>query len=76
MSDTSHGMTEEEFERIAALITSDSSPVGIDAKTTHVIIIHKLEAIERRLSALESRRSDASLPDATTGANPSDESRK
>ena len=42
-------------ERIAAMIHSDSSPVGIDAKTTHVLILHKLEQIERRLRELEAR---------------------
>ena len=35
------------------LIASDASPVGIDAKKTHVIIIHKLVQIEERLERLE-----------------------
>jgi len=43
----------EEFNRIAALIHSDESPVGIDAKKTHVYIIHMLQRIEQRLDALE-----------------------
>ncbi len=34
-------------------IASDISPVGIDAKKTHIIIIHKLMQIEQRLEALE-----------------------
>jgi hypothetical protein len=42
-----------EYRAIEALIASDSSPVGIDAKKTHVIILHKLMEIERRLGALE-----------------------
>lgn len=46
---------EEEAKRIAEAIGSDSSPVGIDAKKTHVIIIRKLEEIEQRLKRLESR---------------------
>lgn len=46
---------ESDRERIAALIHSDASPVGIDAKKTHVLILHKLEQIERRLAAIESR---------------------
>ena len=45
----------EDFERIADLITSSDSPVGIDAKTTHVLIIHKLEEIERRLTKIEAQ---------------------
>ncbi len=34
-------------------IHSDASPVGIDAQKTHVLILHKLTEIERRLSKLE-----------------------
>lgn len=45
----------EAYRRIADEITSADSPVGIDAKRTHVIILHKLEEIERRLSGIESR---------------------
>ena len=44
---------QQEFDRIADLIHSDASPVGIDAKKTHIIIIHKLEEIEKRLAAIE-----------------------
>lgn len=43
----------EDFERIAAMIHSPDSPVGIDATTTHVLIIRKLEEIERRLEDIE-----------------------
>lgn len=46
---------DKEFARIAAEISSDDSPVGIDAKKTHVLILHKLESIEERLSRLEER---------------------
>ena len=41
------------YDEIAELIASDESPVGIDAKKTHVIIIHMLRRIEQRLKALE-----------------------
>jgi len=41
------------YDAISAMIESDESPVGIDAKKTHIIIIHKLMAIERRLDRLE-----------------------
>jgi hypothetical protein len=41
------------YDEIAELIRSDESPVGIDAKKTHVIIIDKLCRIEERLAALE-----------------------
>ena len=46
--------SEIEAERIEALIASDASPVGIDAKKTHVLIIQKLLQIERRLERIES----------------------
>lgn len=45
----------KDYRRIAREIASDASPVGIDAKKTHVMILYKLEEIERRLSALEAR---------------------
>jgi hypothetical protein len=41
------------YEQLAALIKSDDSPVGIDAEKTHVMILHKLIQIERRLDRLE-----------------------
>ena len=44
---------QEDYDRIATLISSDASPVGIDAKKTHVIILHKLMQIEKRLAMLE-----------------------
>ena len=44
---------EEEYRRIEALIASDDSPVGIDAKKTHVLIIHLLTDLEKRVSRLE-----------------------
>ena len=43
---------EDVRREIEALIHSDDSPVGIDAKKTHIIIIHKLRQIERHLAAL------------------------
>ena len=45
----------EDAERIEEVIGSAESPVGIDAKKTHVIIIQKLEEIERRLERIEQR---------------------
>jgi hypothetical protein len=44
-----------EYERIAQALTSNESPVGIDAKHTHVLILHALHRIEQRLDALERR---------------------
>jgi len=49
-------MTEQEqYEAIAREIHSDSSPVGIDAKKTHILILQKLINIEKRLERLESK---------------------
>lgn len=42
-----------DYDEIEELIASEDSPVGIDAKKTHVIIIHKLRQIEERLEKLE-----------------------
>ena len=39
--------------QIENVISSDDSPVGIDAKKTHIIIINKLVEIEKRLETLE-----------------------
>ena len=45
----------ETFERLANVIHSDESPVGIDAKKTHVLIIHLLLSLGERLDQLERR---------------------
>jgi len=44
---------DDAYERLAREIESDESPVGIDAKHTHVIILHMLMEIERRLERIE-----------------------
>ena len=41
------------YRAIEAEIASDTSPVGIDAKKTHVIILHQLRRIEERLGRIE-----------------------
>lgn len=46
-------ITRERYEEIARQIKSADSPVGIDAEKTHVLILAKLEEIERRLDRLE-----------------------
>ncbi len=47
----------DQYELIEAEIASDTSPVGIDAKKTHIMILHKLAEIEKRLAKLEQRMS-------------------
>jgi len=48
-------MDQKIYDEIAKEISSDSSPVGIDAKKTHIIIIEKLMTFERRLNELEQK---------------------
>ncbi len=46
-------MNEESYQAIIKEIESDNSPVGIDAKKTHALILYKLEQIMQRLDKLE-----------------------
>ena len=46
-------ISQEEYAALEALIASEDSPVGIDAKKTHILILHKLGDIQRRLDRLE-----------------------
>lgn len=41
------------YEEIENLISSDESPVGIDAKKTHVLILNKLFEISDRVNRIE-----------------------
>lgn len=41
------------FEKIASQIHSDASPVGIDARKTHVLILAMLEDLQDRVAGLE-----------------------
>lgn len=41
------------YEAIGGEIASADSPVGIDAKKTHIIILHRLQQIEDRLKRIE-----------------------
>ncbi len=44
---------DDAYDRIGSYLASASSPVGIDAKKTHVIILYKLLEIEERLARIE-----------------------
>ncbi|WP_421763251.1 hypothetical protein [Ekhidna sp.] len=50
-----HEIPKAEYEAIEKMIASDESVVGIDAKKTHIIIIHKLIELEKRISELEKK---------------------
>ncbi len=46
-------ISQEDYDRIASEIHSDKSPVGIDAKKTHIMILHQLAQMQARLDGLE-----------------------
>lgn len=41
------------YEEIAKVIHSDTSPVGIDAKKTHILILNKLQDLTDRMERIE-----------------------
>lgn len=43
----------QQYDEIAAEIHSDTSPVGIDAKKTHILILKMLMDIDQRLKRIE-----------------------
>lgn len=45
------------YEAIASEISSEQSVVGIDAKKTHILILHLLLDIQKRLDRLEATKS-------------------
>ena len=47
---------QEIYERLEKCITSDESPVGIDTKKTHILILHRLMEIEKKLGNLSLAR--------------------
>ena len=44
---------QDAYQAIENEIASDSSPVGIDAKKTHIMILHQLREIDERLKRIE-----------------------
>jgi len=52
----------EAEEKISEVIGSDQSVVGIDAKKTHVLILHLLLQLEERLTHIEDRISKLERP--------------
>ena len=47
----------DEFNQLIAQLSSPDSPVGIDAKYTHAVIIDYLRQISERLTNIESELS-------------------
>ena len=54
----SFNISDQEYKQIEKAIRSEESVVGIDAKKTHIIILHLLNKIEERLDNIESRLDD------------------
>ena len=48
----------KDYTEIAEAIHSDSSPVGIDAKKTHILILSKLQELSDRLDKIEAKLED------------------
>ncbi|HVR29324.1 MAG TPA: hypothetical protein VMS86_07280 [Thermoanaerobaculia bacterium] len=48
-----YDVPKDDYDAIEREIQSADSPVGIDAKHTHVLVLHKLASIEARLEKLE-----------------------
>jgi recombinational DNA repair protein RecR len=48
-------ISDRKYKEIEELISSDESVVGIDAKKTHILIIHMLREIQGQMSDLEKR---------------------
>jgi hypothetical protein len=49
-----------DYDRLAEAIASADSPVGIDAKKTHIHILHLLLDLQQRLERLERRLDERS----------------
>jgi hypothetical protein len=56
MNEDPLNLSKDALEEIMTKISLVESPVGIDAKYTHAIIITYLQQISARLDKLESRR--------------------
>lgn len=48
-------ISKQEYDDIERSISSEESVVGIDAKKTHIIIIHMLRQLEEKVDRIEAR---------------------
>jgi len=48
-------IAKDTYNEIASVIHSDKSPVGIDAKHTHILVLAKLQELSDRLEKLEQK---------------------
>ncbi|MEQ8364007.1 MAG: hypothetical protein RH948_14140 [Cyclobacteriaceae bacterium] len=55
MENKNFDVAQKDYELIAKLIHSDASPVGIDAKKTHILILNKLQELSERMEKMEQK---------------------
>lgn len=55
METMNNELSEKAYREIEKTIGSEQSVVGIDAKKTHIIIIHMLQQIQQKLDMMEQR---------------------
>jgi hypothetical protein len=48
----------DDYEKIMKEIESEDSPVGIDAKKTHIMILYQLMEMEKRITRIEKKLDD------------------
>ena len=60
MKNTKFEVDAKTYEEIAKVISSDESPVGIDAKKTHILILNKLQELSARLERIEKQMAKSS----------------
>lgn len=53
MENKNFEVAQKNYDLIAQLIHSDASPVGIDAKKTHILILNKLQELSDRMERIE-----------------------
>jgi hypothetical protein len=53
MTNMNFEIEQSTYDEIAKVIHSDVSPVGIDAKKTHILILNKLQELSERLERIE-----------------------
>jgi hypothetical protein len=50
-----YNIPDQKYKEIEQLISSDESVVGIDAKKTHIILIHLLLDLNKRVDSIEEK---------------------
>lgn len=48
-------ISDQQYKEIEEQIASDESVVGIDAKKTHILILHMLQQLDEKITRLEEK---------------------